>query len=200
MRISKNNKKKVLELLEENPNLLRACKKTGIARSTLYRWMESDSFFRDAVRDAQEIGQDTMNDYIESKLIENARNGIPRSIEFYLRHNNTKYASNRVEADYLDKRGVGRTTYMPVGVDGMYYSEELKIIDNLVERLTIRRELEEAKIEGKMYDPDEPINIESLGKVYAEEFYRAFPDAKEKIAEQMQKYHLKKRQQETQDS
>ena len=43
-----------------------ACKKAGIARSTLYRWMEDDTSFRDDVRDAQEIGQDTMNDYVEA--------------------------------------------------------------------------------------------------------------------------------------
>ena len=179
--------------------MLRACKTVGIARSTLYRWMENDTFFRDAVRDAQEIGQDTMNDYVESKLIENARNGVPRSIEFFLRHNNPKYASNRVETDYFDKRGVGRATHLPVGIDGMYYSGELKMLDDIAERLTIRRGLVEAKIAGGMYDPDEPIDIESLGAMFAEEFYRAFPDAKEKIAEQKQEYRAKKRQEEAQN-
>lgn len=179
--------------------MLRACKTIGIARSTLYRWMENDTSFRDAVRDAQEIGQDTMNDYVESKLIENARNGVPRSIEFFLRHNNPKYASNRVETDYFDKRGVGRVTHLPVGIDGMYYGGELKMLDAITDRLKIRRELAEAKIAGGMYDPDEPVDIEAFGKVFAEEFYRAFPDAKEKITEQMQEYRMKKRREEAQN-
>lgn len=196
MRVSRASKKQLLRLLEENPNLLRACKTIGIARSTLYRWMENDTDFRDAVRDAQEIGQDTMNDYVESKLIENARNGVPRSIEFFLRHNNPRYASNRVETDYFDKRGIGRVAHLPIGVDGMYYDGELKMLDAINERLMIRRELIEAKIASGMYDPKEPIDIETFGEVFAEEFYRAFPDAKEKIAEQKQEYRLKKRQEE----
>lgn len=198
MRISKTSKKQLLKLLEENPNILRACKTIGIARSTLYRWMKSDTTFRDAVRDAQEIGQDTMNDYVESKLIENARNGIPRSIEFYLRHNSQKYASNRVESEYFDRRGVGRMTHLPVGVDSMYFSTDIQALDMMIERLRIRQELEAAKIDAEMYDPDAPIDIEAFGRVYAEEFYRAFPGAKEKIAEQKQEYRTRVHRDETQ--
>jgi hypothetical protein len=70
------------------------------------------------------------------------------------------------------------------------------MLDAINERLMIRRELMEAKIAGEMYDPNEPVDIEAFGKVFAEEFYRAFPDAKEKIAEQMQEYRLKKHQEE----
>ena len=180
--------------------MLRACKTIGIARSTLYRWMDNDTAFRDAVRDAQEIGQDTMNDYVESKLIENARNGVPRSIEFFLRHNNPKYASNRVETEYFDKRGIGRVTHLPIGVDGMYYNGELKMLDAINERLMIRRELMEAKIAGGMYDPNEPVDVEAFGKIFAEEFYHAFPDAKEKIAEQMNEYRKKKHEDEGKNS
>ena len=194
--MSKSSKKRILEILEDNPSILRACKILGIARSTLYRWMDSDNVFRDAVRDSQEIGQDTMNDYVESKLIENIRAGIPRSIEFHMRHNNPKYASNRVESEHFDKRSVGRMAYMPSGVDGMYYSAEININDTLAERIRIRQELNKVKTTGGMYDPEKPIDIEMLGKIFAEEFYMAFPDAKEKISEQMQEYYMKKRQQE----
>lgn len=196
MRMSKSNKKQFLELIENDPNILRACKRMSIARSTLYRWMDNDTTFRDAVRDSQEIGQDTMNDFVESKLIQSIRDGSSRSIEFYLRHNNPKYASTRVESEHFDKRSVGRMAYMPSGVDGMYYSAEININDTLAERMRIRQELNKAKIAGGIYDPEKPIAIEMLGKIFAEEFYMAFPDAKEKISEQMQEYYMKKRQQE----
>lgn len=194
--MSKSSKKRILEILEDNPNILRACKILGISRSTMYRWMDNDIIFRDAVRNSQEIGQDTMNDFVESKLIQSIRDGSTRSIEFYLRHNNPKYASNRVESEHFDKRSVGRMAYMPSGVDGMYYSTEINVNDTLAERMRIRQELNEAKIAGGMYDPEKPIAIEMLGKIFAEEFYAAFPDAKEKISEQMQEYYIKKRQQE----
>ncbi len=159
-KFSRANRNKILGLLRENPNLQRACKKAGIARSTLYRWMEDDTSFRDDIRDAQEIGQDTMNDYVEAKLMENIQNNMQKSIEFYLRHNSQKYASTRVETEYFDKRGVGRITHLPVGIDPMYYSGELDILDKLAERIELRRQMHEAKKESGDYDPRRPIRPE----------------------------------------
>lgn len=193
-KFSRANRNKILGLLRENPNLQRACKKAGIARSTLYRWMEDDTSFRDDVRDAQEIGQDTMNDYVEAKLMENIQNNMQKSIEFYLRHNNPKYASTRVETEYFDKRGIGRITHLPVGIDPMYYSGELDMLDKLAERIELRRQMHEAKMDTSDYDPHRPIRPEKLGKMFAEEFYRAFPNAKDIIDDQLYEYDKKKRQ------
>ena len=189
-KFSRANRNKVLGLLRENPNLQRACKKAGIARSTLYRWMEDDTSFRDDVRDAQEIGQDTMNDNVEAKLMENIQNNMQKSIEFYLRHNSQKYASTRVETEYFDKRGVGRITHLPVGIDPMYYSGEIDMLDKLAERMELRRIVNEAK----GYDPNRPVRPEQLGSMFAEEFYRAFPDAKDTIDEQLREYDMKNQQ------
>lgn len=193
-KFSRANRNKILGLLRENPNLQRACKKAGIARSTLYRWMEDYISFRDDVRDAQEIGQDTMNDYVEAKLMENIQNNTQRSIEFYLRHNNPKYASTRVETEYFDKRGIGRITHLPVGIDPMYYSGEIDMLDKLAERAELRRQIREAKLESDDYDPDMPVRPERFGEIFAEEFYRAFPTAKDIINDQMHEYFKKKRQ------
>lgn len=156
--------------------------------------MEDDITFRDDIGYAQEIGQDAMNDYVETKLLENIQNNNQRSLEFYLRHNSQKYASTRAETEYFDKRGVGRMAHMPIGIDPMYYSGEIDMLDKIAERIRIRRELEEAKIAGGDYDPDEPIPPERFDKIFAEEFYKAFPNAKEKIRNQMLEYYVKKRQ------
>lgn len=187
---SRTNKNKILELLKENPNLQRACKKAGFARSTVYRWMEEDIDFRDDVRNAQEIGYDTMNDYVEAKLMENIQTNNQRSIEFYLRHNNQRYASTRVETEYFDKRGVGRVGMMPYGVDGMYYTGEIQMYDKATELMQLRQMIDDVKSETR--DPDEPVPPEALSKDFAREFYAAFPDAKEKIDAQMKEYTLKK--------
>ena len=198
-KLSRVNRTKILGFLRENPNIQRACKKAGIARSTLYRWMEDNITFRDDVRNAQEIGQDTMNDYVETKLLENIQNNNQRSVEFYLRHNSQKYASTRAETEYFDKRGTGRIAHMPIGLDPMYYSGEIAMSDSIAERMKIRRELKEAKIAGGEYDPNEPIPPERFGKIFAEEFYKAFPDAKEKIHDQMYEYYVRKQQENNED-
>lgn len=191
-KLSRATRSKILGLLRENPNLQRACKKAGIARSTLYRWIGDDVNFRDEVRDAQEVGQDTMNDYVEAKLIENIQANNQRSIEFYLRHNNQKYASTRVESEYFNKRSFGRIEHMPTGTDQMYFSEDMKLIDEIAERLEFRQMLREVKMSTEGYDPDEPVTPEKLGRIFAEEFYGAFPDAKKKIDSQIRKYCAKK--------
>lgn len=189
-KLNRTFRDKILGLLRENPNLQRACKKAGIARSTLYRWMEDDTSFRDEVRDAQEIGQDTMNDYVEAKLMENIQNNNQRSVEFYLRHNNPKYASSRVESEYFNKRGINRVEIMPVGVDMMYYSGEIKMFDTAMEVIRIRQMINEVK--NEKHDPNEPVCPEALGKEFAREFYAAFPGSEEKIKNQMDEYYRSK--------
>jgi hypothetical protein len=187
---NQKNKSKILEILKENPNFQRACKKAGFARSTVYRWMESDPDFRDDVRDAQEIGQDTMNDYVEAKLLENIQNNNQRSIEFYLRHNNPKYASTHVETEYFAKRGIGRAATMPIGVDQVYYSAELRLLDKAAEVLTIQQMLRDIKSEA--FDPDEPIDPELLGAEFARELYDAFPNLQTTGEQQIKEYRLRK--------
>lgn len=187
-KMNRRNSKKILDLLKENPNIQRACKKSGIVRSTLYRWMGNDIDFRNEVRDAQEIGQDTMNDFVEAKLIENINSGNPRSIEFYLRHNNPKYASNRTESDYFSKRALARVASMPAGTDQMYYEAEISMYEKAIEILQTRQ-----MIADLTYDPKAPVLPESLGPDFAREFYTAFPDAKEKIQERQDKYNKKKK-------
>jgi chorismate mutase len=157
--------------------------------------MEENIDFRDDVRDAQEIGQDTMNDYVGAKLMENIQNNNQRSIEFYLRHHNPTNASTRVETEYFDKRGAGRINHLPIGIDPMYYSGELDMLDKLAERIELRRQMHEAKMDTGDYDPHRPIRPEKLGKMFAEEFYRAFPNAKDIIDDQLYEYDKKKRQQ-----
>ena len=175
-KLNRTNRNKILGFLRENPNFQRACKKAGFARSTVYRWMEDDASFRDNVRDAQEIGQDTMNDYTEAKLVENVQNNIQRAIEFYLRHNNPKYASNRVESEYFDKRGIARALTMPVGIDQMYYQGELKGIDFAATLLLIKH-----LSEGGMIDPNDYIKnaagtADAYDPMIMKSLFKKFPE------------------------
>lgn len=58
-----------LEQLRKVPIIQYACEKTGIARSTIYRWMEDDPEFKKAVESALAEGEAFINDLTESQLI-----------------------------------------------------------------------------------------------------------------------------------
>jgi chorismate mutase len=68
------------------------------------------------------------------------------------------------------------------------------MLDKLAERIELRRQMHEAKKESSDHDPNRPIRPEQLGAMFAEEFYKAFPNAKEIIDDQLYEYDKKKRQ------
>lgn len=183
----KLNKNKLIKLLEENPNLLRACKKVGVARSTVYRWMESDKGFDYLVRKAQAIGQDNMVDYAEAKLVENLQNNQQKAIEFFLRHNSGKYASNKTEMQYADQRGAGRLSFLPAGIDQEYYSSQIEFLE-MMQRQKEAREL----VRDVFRDPNEPIDSEKFDPHLAAALYEKFPNAKAMYQQQLKEYRLSK--------
>lgn len=77
-----NNKKKILELLEDNHGIVTtACKSMGLARATFYKWCNDDTDFKSAVEEITE----TAIDFVESKLMENIDSNDVGSIIFYLK-------------------------------------------------------------------------------------------------------------------
>ena len=84
-------KQKLLSELERIPIVEIACKRAGVARSTYYRWIDSDDDFREEVQQALEKGADIINDMAESKLINGIKEDKPQFVFFWLRHNHPKY-------------------------------------------------------------------------------------------------------------
>jgi len=67
-----NNKKEILEALEEHKGIVSsACASIGLARSTYYDWLKSDEVFKAAVDEIQEVAID----FVESKLMQKI-NGV----------------------------------------------------------------------------------------------------------------------------
>lgn len=93
MKSSKKKKQQLLTELENSPLIERACKKVGIARSTFYRWSESDLDFKNAAKDAQQLGRNKMNDFVESKLLESISSGSVQAMRFWLIHNAKTYST-----------------------------------------------------------------------------------------------------------
>lgn len=90
----------ILEELSKVPNVSIACERVGISRQTLYRWIKEDIKFKNKFEHAISLGNESINDLAESKLISNIKEGKQRSIEYWLNNNKRKYLRPR-EIDYL---------------------------------------------------------------------------------------------------
>ncbi len=82
----------LLKFAEENPIDSYICKKVGIGRSTLYRWLEEDKKFKKKFKDAKRIGVSLISDIAESNIIKNIKNGNQRAAEFWVKHHKADYA------------------------------------------------------------------------------------------------------------
>lgn len=84
-------KLKLLKQLEDNRLVSLACARVGISRATYYRWRDEDPVFRGEVIKAIAKGTDKLNDFAESKLIENIKAGNQQAIAYWLRFNHRAY-------------------------------------------------------------------------------------------------------------
>jgi hypothetical protein len=93
MKPNKRSRKQLqlLKELESSPLVERACKKVGIARSTYYRWCESNPAFHTEAEAAQTRGREKLTDFVESKLLENINSNQHAAIAFWLSHNTSRY-------------------------------------------------------------------------------------------------------------
>ena len=92
-------KKAFLEYFEAAMGIVTiACKQTGIARKTFYRWLEKDKKFKEAAR-AIQIPQ---RDFVEDKLLTKINNGDSKCICFYLDRKHPDY-KRKSEIDVRDK-------------------------------------------------------------------------------------------------
>lgn len=99
----KQEKKLLLEHLEKTPIVQIACEKSGVGRSTYYRWMQSDKAFAKASREALSKWVAMMNDLAESQLLKAVKDGNMSAIAFWLRSRHTSY-SNKLEIVDIPER------------------------------------------------------------------------------------------------
>lgn len=93
-------KQQLIERLLKTPIIELACKQTGIARATYYRWTKSDPAFATACNEAIEQSSMLVNDMAESQLISAIKDKNMVAIQFWLRHHHTRYETRiRVDAN-----------------------------------------------------------------------------------------------------
>lgn len=85
-----------LEQLRRVPIIQLACEKTGIARSSIYRWKIEDEDFKKKLEEALVEGETMINEMGETQLISLIKEKSWPAVSFWLRHHHPKYA-NRIE-------------------------------------------------------------------------------------------------------
>ena len=86
---------KFLEVLSETPLINHACKKIGISRATMYRWLKDNPEFKNAVEEVLTIGRENVSDIAEGKLMKMIHEGNYKAVRFYLENNNARYMPKR---------------------------------------------------------------------------------------------------------
>lgn len=95
-------KKKLLEILEESPNIGAALSRIGINRSTFSRWRADNPVFTVETDKAIEHGIEKTADNVELALLNEARNGDVRAQKYYLGNNHKRYQSRKRDEEILD--------------------------------------------------------------------------------------------------
>ena len=95
MRKTKANMTAIVNMLERTPIAESACQKVGIHRSTYYRWLQSDPEFQRRVKEALEIGRDTVSDVAESQLISQIKDGHHGATKYWLSNNSDRYGRRK---------------------------------------------------------------------------------------------------------
>lgn len=148
----RGKKAKLLKELEENPIIERACKKIGVSRATYYRWRDMDPDFAYEADLAIVRGRDRMNDFVESKLIENIQANDFRSIALWLTHNKKLYRpptirlyANENNRQRSDLEALQRLLDELIDHVGLDAAMQLGGFDPSVFRAKVRKELEEQR-------------------------------------------------------
>ncbi|OGF80431.1 hypothetical protein A2W48_02990 [Candidatus Giovannonibacteria bacterium RIFCSPHIGHO2_12_44_12] len=118
---TKRMKEALLEELAKYPIIQLACQRTGIGRSTFYKWKKLDKKFSDLASAAVAEGKKFTNDMAESQLIKAIGNGNMTGIIFWLKNNH---------ADYTDR--VRYEHHHEIHVDDLTEEESAKISKALV--------------------------------------------------------------------
>ena len=80
-------KETLLQALENSLGIVStACNRTGISRSSFYKWYKEDEEFRNKVDEIDNVKLD----FVESQLFKNIQKEKERSIIFYLQHKGHK--------------------------------------------------------------------------------------------------------------
>ncbi|OGI77799.1 hypothetical protein A3D42_00670 [Candidatus Nomurabacteria bacterium RIFCSPHIGHO2_02_FULL_41_18] len=98
---TERQKKALVIQLRKTPIVQIACERSGVGRSTYYKWRVKDRTFARAADRALEAGRFFINDLAKSKLLQMIKDGNTTAIIFWLKHNDPQFAPvNRIIHEY----------------------------------------------------------------------------------------------------
>ena len=92
----KKEKDLIIENLKKIPIIEVACNKSGIGRTSFYRWRKEDVEFGRLVDEAIDEGVKFINDMAESQLLTAIKDGNISAIFYWLNHRHNSYG-NKIE-------------------------------------------------------------------------------------------------------
>ncbi len=95
---STKDKKRLIEALKENHIVLAACRKTGIGKSSYYRWRQRDPKFATAADEAMQEGIELVNDAAEGTIVNAIKSQDAGAAKFWLKHRHPAY-STRIQIE-----------------------------------------------------------------------------------------------------
>lgn len=102
--------KKFIEEIIINPNVSSACKKIGITRNTVYRWMMEDIDFANEYNKARDLGIEYLNDIARNQHLKHLQNGAPWAIKYQLDNHDKAYIRPRNKNYWDEKEGKKKVT------------------------------------------------------------------------------------------
>lgn len=108
-------KAKVLEHLRKVPIVEVACMRSGVGRTTYYRWLKEDRDFKKQAKQAVADGELLINDMSESQLVTLIKDKDFRAVRYWLDRHHPKYKIERVPPKQKSKKpGGGKVTFQIV--------------------------------------------------------------------------------------
>ncbi len=106
-------KKKLLEELEKTGNVYFACLKTGVPRSTFYRWCKKFPEFKALTKAVIKNGRENSCDIAEYALMKKVKEGDFNAIKYMLTHNSPRYKPQKQSSTVIMKHQSDRKESEP---------------------------------------------------------------------------------------
>jgi hypothetical protein len=169
--IDAETKHKLLAEIAKSGNVYLSCIKTGVDKSTYYRWRKEDKGFKKEANLAQRQGRENNCDVAEQSLMLLVKDKKLEAIKYVLSHNSPRYKPKRTNSVVIEHRTASKIPLAPAATleDVLKSMDEgfEKKIDSLKQRFAALGGIP-LKADGSAIEDEELEKYEG----YIEEWYK----------------------------